>query len=78
MSNSQRLRERASELFALAIKAREHGAAAFADALIDIANDALALAEETEQRHAAARSATTSGEMPVVQLQPQPEDPDKE
>jgi hypothetical protein len=49
--DSDRLRERAAQLFALAILARAN-AAPYADAITELASEALAQAEEMERRRA--------------------------
>jgi hypothetical protein len=78
MSDSDKLRERATRLFALALKARDHGFSS-ADDLADLANEALAEADEMDRRdYASARSPVTEAPQQVAQQQQQPQpDADK-
>ena len=49
MSESDKLRDRATRLFAMVLNARERGFGS-ADSLVDLANKALAQADEMDQR----------------------------
>jgi hypothetical protein len=79
MSDSAKLRDRATRLFALALKARDYGFSS-ADDLVDLANEALAQADDMDRRdRASARPPVTEAPQQVAQQQqqqPQP-DPDK-
>ena len=70
MSDSDKLRKRASQLFAMALKARETGFAA-ATELEKLASESLALAEEMD-RGASAPLIPEEPEQAVQQQQPQP------
>jgi hypothetical protein len=79
MSDSDKLRDRATRLFALALKARDHGFSS-ADDLADLASKALAQAEDMERR-ASALPIPPATEAPQQvarqQQQQQQPDPDK-
>ena len=49
MSESDKLRDRATRIFAMVLNARERGFGS-ADSLVDLANKALAQADEMDQR----------------------------
>jgi len=57
MKDSDRLRDRAIRLFALALKAKENGNDLFADQLTLMANEVLGHAEEIERRDDGAKYA---------------------
>jgi hypothetical protein len=52
VSDSQKLRDRAARVFAMALKSRENGSEKHADELTQLANEMLQHAEEIEQRSA--------------------------
>jgi hypothetical protein len=71
MSDADQLRDRATQLFALALKAREQGFRS-ADELANLASEALAQAEDMERRTAAAPGPAASQQAAQQQQQPQP------
>ena len=75
MADSDQLRKRASQLFALALKARETGFSSAAE-LEKLASESLTLAEDME-RTAVAPPRTPETPQPVAQQQQQPQ-PKKE
>jgi hypothetical protein len=62
MSDSQKMRDRATRVFAMAIKTRENGFAEHSDQLARLANEILAHAEEIERHSANVPAAPRSGE----------------
>ena len=77
MPDSDKLRDRASRLFAMVLKARDQGFSC-ADDLADLANEALAQADEMDRRdRASAPPRVTEAPQQVSQQQQQPQpDPD--
>jgi hypothetical protein len=75
MKDADQLRERATRLFALALKARDYGFSP-ADDLADLANEALAQADEMDRRDRATAPPpvpeTLSRQPALQQQQPQP------
>jgi hypothetical protein len=71
MSDSDRLRERATRLFAMALKARETGFAS-AEELERLASEALAQAEDMERRASAPLTPEAPQQAAQQQQQPQP------
>jgi hypothetical protein len=75
MKDADQLRDRATRLFALALKARDYGFSS-ADDLADLANEALAQADEMDRRDRATAPPpvpeTSSRQPAQQQQQPQP------
>jgi hypothetical protein len=76
MSDSDKLRDRATRLFALALKARDHGFRS-ADDLADLASEALAQAEDMERRANAPTPSEAPQQVAQHQQQPQPKKDEK-
>jgi hypothetical protein len=60
VSDSQKLRDRAARVFAMALKSRENGSEKHANELTQLANEMLQHAEEMERRSAHAHGAQAS------------------
>jgi hypothetical protein len=71
MSDSEKLRDRATRLFAMALKARETGFASGPE-LEKLASEALAQAEDMERRAAIPPKPTAPQQVAQQQQQPQP------
>jgi hypothetical protein len=71
MADSDQLRKRASQLFALALKGRETGFASAAE-LEKLASEALAQAEDMERRASVPRTPEAPQQVAQQQQQPQP------
>jgi hypothetical protein len=77
MDDAERLRNRATRLFALAIRAREEGHMDYAAELTDLASEALAQAEEMERRIPPAPESAQHVAQQQQQIQPKADDPEK-
>jgi hypothetical protein len=71
MADSDKLRDRATRLFALALKAREQGFRS-ADDLAALASEALAQAEDMERRASVPPAPEAPQQVAQQQQQPQP------